>query len=98
MKFRCTEEWEEYEASDNHHQALLERLGLSEESKTIHSAAVKPEEIGQEQDEERKDEFRSLAATLNYMSLDVRYAAKEKSTKIASPTRGSWKIWKKARR
>ena len=49
---RWTEDGLEYEASDKHRQALLEGLGLSEESKKGNSAAVKPEEIGQEADEE----------------------------------------------
>ena len=35
-----------------HRQALLEGLRLSETSKTVNSAAVKPEEIGQEEEEE----------------------------------------------
>ena len=56
-------------------QALLEGLGAIEESKTGNSAAVKPEEIGQEEDREMLEEtektrFRNLAATLNHMSLD----------------------------
>ena len=61
------------------------------------SAAVMPAKIGQEDDE---DEFdgrrvsRSLAAALNYMSLDrsdVQFAPKEMCSKMANPTRGSWK-------
>ena len=43
--------------------------------------------------------FRSLLATLNDMSLDrsdVQYAAKETCTKMANPTRGSWKRLEKA--
>ena len=68
-----TEEGLEYEGRDKHRQALLECLGLNEESKAVNSAAVKPEEIGQEEDTEMFDSseaksFRSLAATLNYMS------------------------------
>ena len=86
-----TEEGLEYEASDEHRQALLEGLGLNEESKAVNSAVVKPEEIGQEEDKEMLDasetkRFKSLAATLNYMSLDrsdVQYAAKEVCTKMA---------------
>ena len=101
-----TEEGLEYEGSDKHRQALLEGLGLNEESKAVNSAAVKPEEIGQEEDTEMLDasetkRFRSLAATLNYMSSDrsdVQYAAKEVCTKMANPTRGSWKRLKKAGR
>ena len=54
-------------------------------TKTVSSAAVKPEEIWQEEDANMLDEaekmkFRRLAATLNYMSLDrsdVIYATKE---------------------
>ena len=45
--------------------------------------------------------FRSLTATLNYISLDrsdVQYAAKEVCTKMANPTRGSWKRFNKAGR
>ena len=64
-----TKEGLEYEGSDKHRQALLEGLGLNEESKVVNSAAVKPEEIGQEEDTET-NRFRSLAATLNYMSSD----------------------------
>ena len=45
-----TEEGLEYEGSDKHRQALLEGLGLNEESKAVDRAAVKPEEIGQEED------------------------------------------------
>ena len=90
----------EYEASDMHRQALMEGMGLRKESKALNSAAVKREEIGQEEDEEslegaEKTRFRSLAATLNCMSLDrsdVQNAAKE----MANPTQGSWKRWKQA--
>ena len=90
-----TEEGLEYEGSDKHR--------LNEESKAVNSAAVKPEEIGQEEDMEILDasetkRFRSLAATLNYMSSDrsdVQYAAKEVCTKMANPTRGSWKRLKR---
>ena len=65
---------------------------------------MKPNEISQEEDAETSDapetkRFRSLAATLNYTSSDgsdVQYAAKEVCTKMASPTRGSWKRLKKA--
>ena len=58
-----------------HRQALLGGMGLSEESKVVHSAAVKPEEFGQEGDatmlgEAERKKFRSSVATLNYMSLD----------------------------
>ena len=42
-----TEEGSEYESSDKHRRALLEGLGLNEESKAVNSAAVKPGEIGQ---------------------------------------------------
>ena len=101
-----TEEGLEYEGSDKHRRGLLEGLGLNEESKTVNSAAVKPKEIGQEEDTgmlnvAETKMFRSLAATLNYMSLDrsdVQYAAKEVCTKMASPTQGSWKRLKKAGR
>ena len=48
---------------------------MNEESKAVNSAAVKPEEIGQEEDTDMLDaseakRFRRLAATLNYMSSD----------------------------
>ena len=81
-----------------HRQALLEGLGLSEESKTVNCAAVKPKDIGQEEDANVPDEaerkkFRSLAATRSHVSLDrsdVQYAAKETCTRVANPTHGSW--------
>ena len=96
-----TEEGLEYEGSDKHRQALLEGLGLNEESKAVNSAAVKPEETDTEMlDASETKRFRSLAATLNYMSSDrsdVQYAAKEVCTKMANPTRGSWKRLKKGR-
>ena len=96
----------EYEGSDKHRQALLEGSGLNEESKAVNSAAMKAEEINQEEDTERLDvpetkRFRSLAATLDYMSSDrsdVQYATKAVCTKVASPSRGSWKRLKKAGR
>ena len=67
---------------------------------------VKPEEIGQEEDTDMLDaseakRFRSLAATLNYMSSDrsdVQYAANEVCKMMAKPTRGSWRRVKKAGR
>ena len=101
-----TEEGLEYEGSDKHRRALLEGLGLNEESKAVNSAAVKPEEIGQEEDTEMLDaseakRFRSLAETWNYMSSDrsdVQYAAKEVCKMMAKPTQGSWKRLKKAGR
>ena len=70
-----TEEGLEYEGSDKHRRAMLEGLGLNEESKAVNSAAVNPEEIGQEEDPEVLDvsetkRFRSFAATLNFMSSD----------------------------
>ena len=71
-----TEEGLEYGGSDKHRRALLEGLGLSEESKAVNSAAVKPEEISQEEDTEmleasETERFRSLAATLNYLNSKV---------------------------
>ena len=100
------EEGLEYEGSDKHRRALLEGWGLKEESMAVSSAAVKPEEIGQEEDPDMLDaseakRFRSLVATLNYMSSDmsdVQYTAKEVRTKMANLTRGSWKRLKKAGR
>ena len=78
---------------------IVERCWIvNEESKAVNSAAIKPEQINQEEAPETK-RFRGLAATLNYMSSDgsdVQYVAKEVCTKKASPTRGSWKRLKKA--
>ena len=69
-----THEGLEFEGSDKHRRALLEGLGLNEESKAVSSAAVKPEEIDQEEDTEILDasetkRFRSLAATLERHEL-----------------------------
>ena len=55
----------QYEAGDKHQQALLQGLGLHEESKTVNCAAMNEEEIEQEEDEDILE-----AATLNYMLLD----------------------------
>ena len=49
---RWREEGLEHVASDNNRQALLEGLGLSEGSKTVNRAAAKPEDVGEEEDEE----------------------------------------------
>ena len=65
----------------------------------MNSAAVKPEEIGKEEDanlldEEERKKFRSLAARLKYMSLDrsdVHHAAKDICPKMANPTQVTWK-------
>ena len=70
----------------------------------VRSPTVMREEMGQEEYEElfkgkEKTRLRSLAATLDHMSLDrsdVQYAAKEMCAKMANPTQGSWKRWKKA--
>ena len=91
---RWTEAGLQYKARDKHYQASMEGLGFGEKSKTVNSAAVKPEKIGKEEDEEmmegtEKTSFRSLESTLNYMSLDrsdVEHAAKEVCTKMANPT------------
>ena len=101
-----TEKGLDSEGSDKHRQALLTGFGLNEESKAVNSAAVKPEEIGQEEDTEMLDasettRCRGLAATLNYKSSDmsdVQYAANEVCTKMAKPTRGSCKRLTKASR
>ena len=78
---RWIEKWLLYKARDKHRQALLEGLGLSEESKTVNRAVAKPEEIGPEEDANMLDEaerkkFRSLAATLNmrFGRSDVQYS------------------------
>ena len=84
--------------------ALLRGLVLSDDSKTVNSAAMKEEELCQDEDEEilgaeEAKQFRSLSATFNYMSLDrsdVQYAAKEVCKKMANPTRRSWKVLEKA--
>ena len=89
-KLTWTEEGLEYQGSDKQRRALLEGLGLNEQSKAVNSAAVKPEEIGQEEDTEMLDgsetkRFRSLAATLNFMSSDrsdVQYAANARRWRI----------------
>ena len=73
---------------------------------TVSSAAVRPEEIGQEEDAKMLDEaerkkFRSLAATLNYMGLagsDVQDAAKEKCTKMANPTQRAARNFERSRK
>ena len=52
---RWTEDGLGCEATDKRRQALLEGLESSEESKTVNSAAVKPEEIGQEEDGEMRE-------------------------------------------
>ena len=50
-RLRWRKEGLEYEGCDKHRQALSEGFGLSEDSKTVNSAVVKPEEMGQEEDE-----------------------------------------------
>ena len=101
--------WKEglvYEDSDKHRRVLLEGLGLNDESKAVNSAAVKPGEIGQQGDTDVLDaleakRFKSLAATLNYMSSDrsdAQHAAKEVCKKMVNPSQGNWKRLKKAGR
>ena len=88
-----TEERLECEATDHRH-ALLEGLGLSEESKTFKRVAVKPEEIGQVEDA-------NMLGAERFGSLDRsagQYAAKVTRTKMATTTQGSWKRMKKAAR
>ena len=70
-----TEEGLEYEEQRQASSSIAGRLGLNEESKAVNSAAVKSEDIGQEEDMETLDaseakRFRSLAATVNNMSSD----------------------------
>ena len=85
---RSTQEGLEYEASDTHCQALVEGLGLSEESKTVNSAAVKP---GGDRTRRRRE---MLEGTEQTRSRSL--AEKEICTKMANPTRGSWKKSKMA--
>ena len=67
---------------------------LNDESKTVNSAAMKKQELSQDEDKEvlgaeEAKQFRSLTATLNYMSLDrsdVQYAAKAVCMKMANAT------------
>ena len=71
---RWTEEVLDHEASDRHRHALLEGLGLSEESKTVNSAAVKLEESDKKRARTRWRERRGrssgvLAATLKVHGL-----------------------------
>ena len=80
----------------------LEGLGLNE---AVNRAAVKTRgdwsrrrhgDVGRLRN---KKDSEVLAATLNYMSSDrsdVQYAAKAVCTKMANPSRGSWKKFKKA--
>ena len=97
-----TEERLEYERSDKHREALLEGLGLNEESMTVYSAAVKPEEIGQGHGDvgrvrnEKIQKFGGGVELHESDRSDVQYAAKEVCTKMANPTRGSWKRLMKA--
>ena len=94
---RWTEEELEYEARDKHRQAQLELLGLGEESKTVNCAAVKPEDIGQEEDANILDEverkkFRRLAATLICMSFDrsdVQYDGESDTREVEETGEGS---------
>ena len=91
---KWTEEGLESEASDRRRQALLEGLGSIEESKTVNSAAVEPEEIGQEEDGEmlegmEKTRFRNMAATLNFMSLDSMRTCNTPRKRYAR----RWRIW-----
>ena len=79
-----TEEGLEYEGSDKHRRALLEGLGLIEESKAVNSATVKPEEMGHEEDTEILD----ASETKRFRNL----------AKMGNPTRGSCKRLKKADR
>ena len=51
-KLTWTGEGLECEGNDKHRRALLEGWVLNEESKAVNSAAVKPEEIDQEEDTE----------------------------------------------
>ena len=90
---RWTEEGLERVASDGHRQALPEGLGLSKESKTVTSAAVKPVRVDKKTTKKcwRTVEDEVLEP-LNYMHLDrsdVQHAAKEMCTKMANSTRGS---------
>ena len=90
-RLRWRKEGLEYEGCDKHRQALSEGFGLGEDSKTVNSAAVKPEEMGQEEDEKMLEGTERDDVHLSH----VKYAAKEIRTKMANPTRGIWKRLKK---
>ena len=81
-------------------------LGLNDDdAKTVPSAAMK-EKLRQDEDEEilgaeEARQYKSLAATLNHMSLDrsdVQLEGTEVSWKMADRSRRSWKGLMKARR
>ena len=86
----------EYEAGDRHRQALFRGLGFND-SKTVNRAAMRKEELSQDEDEEMLGaeaarQFTSLAATPNYLSLDrsdVQYAA---CTNMENPRRRSYRV------
>ena len=81
----------------------MEGMGLCKGPRAVNSASAKLGEFGREDDKEKlevmgRTRFRSLAATLNNMSLDrsdAQHPAKEIHTKMVSPTRRSWKMLKK---
>ena len=85
----------EYEESDRHRQALLEGSGLNDKQ------CVQSSRRRSDEKRTRKcwTKRRSLAAPLNYMSLDrsdVQDAAKEICTTMANRARGCSKKLKKA--
>ena len=70
---RWTDQGLEKGTSSEHRVAQMEGMGVNEESKMVNSAAVKLDQIGQEDDEEmvegtEETRFSSLAATLYYIT------------------------------
>ena len=76
---------------------VIEALGLTEESKQL-SVTGKKDDPGSIEEEGPRvmgedKEFRSLVASINYMSIDqpdLQYACKEACREMSSPTASSW--------
>ena len=95
-RIRWTREGIEYEGDGSHRRALMEEMGLGQDSNAVGCPAERPEgrPSGDDEVELREAErrgFRSMAAKLNYIGQDrsdVQYAARGVCSGMAKPSVG----------
>ena len=103
-RIRWTREGIEYEGDGSHRRALMEEMGLGQDSNAVGCPAERPEgrPSGDDEVELREAErrgFRSMAAKLNYIGQDrsdVQYAARGVCSGMAKPSVGDMRRLKRA--
>ena len=84
----------QYEADQRHAEIIVEAAGLSD-AKSVSTPGVKsdPSEYSESTISDEPTKFRAIAARANYLAqdrVDIQFAAKEISRKMANPEVADW--------